>query len=122
MPMEIQAGPAVLVAQEHVLDEQRVLDHERLVQAELLLDLLDELRRGLPAGEARRRVTGRKLEEDEVRDERDDQQDEDHPQQPSDDVAAHELLLRLLRPSFVPSLPTLVVRRGRRSPGGPVRS
>ena len=62
---------------------------QRLVEAELLADRRDELRRRLAAGAQHRRVGGRQHGEDDERDQRDHEQQDDHPDQSADDVGGH---------------------------------
>ena len=79
-------------------EEAPVLRVPGLVEAELPADLLEHLRRRGLAGEADRRVSGRKQVEDRERDHRHDEQDDDHPDQPTDDVGRHRSSLSLGKP------------------------
>ena len=94
---QAEPRPAVLVAGEQPLHVERVLHRPRLVQAELVLDLGDQLGGRRPAREGDRRVHGRQEVEDAERHEGDDQHHQDHPETASDHVPAHGLLVRRAR-------------------------
>ncbi len=81
-------SPSDLVDDE-LLQEEAVLHPQRIVQMELVGDVLHLLGRGALAGRETRRVGGCD-EEDDVRDDRDREEQEHGPEQASDEVAAQE--------------------------------
>ncbi len=82
--------PAVLVAREEVLHEERVLLVPRLVETESLPDECQVLRRRRLSGEAQCRIAGRHEVEDRERQHQDDEDDESRPEKPADDVQEHD--------------------------------
>jgi hypothetical protein len=75
--------------QDHLLHIAVVLRVNRLVQAEVVPDLLDELRAALAAGAQHRGVRRRQRVEDQEGHRADHQQQQDHPEQSADDVTDH---------------------------------